>query len=114
MLNTVRRFTTAGFTVALLAVVIACSNTARAVVEDTKDNTAKVAAAAETADVKTALMAAKDLDTGAIDVDTYADTKTVVLRGSVPTAEQKARAEQIAREHAPTYKIENKLAVVPR
>jgi osmotically-inducible protein OsmY len=113
MLNTVRRFITAAVAVALLVVSVACSNTARAVVNDTKDNTAKVAAGAETVDVKTALMAAKDLDTGAIDVDTYADTKTVVLRGSVPTAEQKARAEQIAREHAPNYKIDNRLAVVP-
>jgi osmotically-inducible protein OsmY len=114
MLNTVRRFITAGFAITVLTLFVGCSRTAQAVVQDTKDNTAKVAAGAETVDVKTALMAAKDLDTGAIDVDTYADTKTVVLRGSVPTAEQKARAEQIAHQHAPNYKVENKLAVVPR
>ena len=40
--------------------------------------------------------------------------KLVVLRGSVPTEAQKARAEQIARDHAKGYNIENKLAVVPQ
>jgi osmotically-inducible protein OsmY len=64
--------------------------------------------------VKSAIIADKTIDAGAIDVDTYADTKTVVLRGSVPTEAQKARAEQIAREHATGYKIDNRLAVVPR
>jgi osmotically-inducible protein OsmY len=38
----------------------------------------------------------------------------VVLRGSVPTEAQKARAEQIARDNAKGYKVENKLAVVPQ
>ena len=98
----------------LLIGSFACSHTARGVVQDTKDNTAATKAAVETLDVKTAILADKTIDAGAIDVDTYADTKRVVLRGSVPTAEQKARAEQIAREHAPSYRIENQLAVVPR
>lgn len=98
----------------LLVGSVACSHTARGVVQDTKDNTAKTKAAVETLDVKSAIIADKTIDAGAIDVDTYADTKRVVLRGSVPTAEQKARAEQIAREHAPSYTIENQLAVVPR
>ncbi|HYU78238.1 MAG TPA: BON domain-containing protein [Vicinamibacterales bacterium] len=101
-------------TTALLMAALGCSHTARGVVQDTKQNTAKAKAGMETVDVKTAIIADKTIDAGAIDVDTYADTKTVVLRGSVPTAEQKAKAEQIAREHAPTYKIDNKLAVVPR
>ena len=99
---------------ALLAASVACAQTARGVVQDTKDNTAAVKAGVETLDVKSAIIADKTVDAGAIDVDTYADTKTVVLRGSVPTEAQKARAEQIAREHAPNYKIDNKLAVVPR
>jgi osmotically-inducible protein OsmY len=102
------------FGVALLCATVACSNTARGVVQDTKDNTATVKAGVETLDVKTAILADKTIDAGAIDVDTNADTKTVVIRGSVPTEAQKARAEQIAREHAPNYKIENRLAVVPQ
>jgi osmotically-inducible protein OsmY len=114
MVKMIRRFVQTGLAIGLFTFALGCSHTARAVVQDTKENTAKVKAGAETIDVKSALIAAKDLDTGAIDVDTYADTKTVVLRGSVPTAEQKARAEQIAREHAPNYKIDNKLAVVPK
>ena len=92
----------------------ACSRTASGVVQDTKDNVAKTKAAVETLDVKTAIIADKTVDAGAIDVDTYADKKTVVLRGSVPTEAQKSRAEQIAREHAPNYKIDNQLAVVPK
>jgi osmotically-inducible protein OsmY len=99
---------------ALLCASVACSNTARGVVQDTKDNTATVKAGVETLDVKSAIIADKTIDAGAIDVDTFADTKTVVLRGSVPTEAQKARAEQIAREHAPNYKVDNRLAVVPR
>jgi osmotically-inducible protein OsmY len=100
--------------IALLCVSVACSSTARGVVQDTKDNTATLKAGVETLDVKSAIIADKTIDAGAIDVDTYADTKTVVLRGSVPTEAQKARAEQIAREHATGYKIDNRLAVVPR
>jgi osmotically-inducible protein OsmY len=95
----------------LLSMSVACSHTARGVVQDTKDNTAKVAAGAETMDVKTAIMADKDVEAKGIDVDTYADSKTVVLRGTVPTEAQKARAEQIARDHAKGYTIDNKLVV---
>jgi osmotically-inducible protein OsmY len=53
------------------------------------------------------------VDSGAIDVDTYQDKKVVVLRGSVPTEAQKARAGQIARENAKGYTVGNRLAVVP-
>ena len=45
--------------------------------------------------------------------DTYQDKKLVVLRGSVPTQEQKQRAEQIARENATGYRIDNQLVVAP-
>lgn len=92
----------------------ACANTARGVVEDTKDNASAVRGGLETVDVKTAIIADKTIDSGAIDVDTYQDKKVVVLRGSVPTAEQKARAEQIARDNAKGYTVENRLAVVPQ
>jgi BON domain len=99
--------------VGLLCATIGCANTVSGVVEDTKQNTAAAKAGAETVDVKTAILADDTIDADSIDVDTNADTKTVVLRGSVPTAQQKARAEQIARQNAPNYKIDNRLAVVP-
>ena len=90
-----------------------CAQTARGVVTDTKENAATVRGAAETLDVKTALLADKTVDAGAIDVDTFQDKKVVVLRGSVPTQAQKTRAEQIARDNATGYTVENRLAVVP-
>ena len=92
----------------------ACANTARGVVEDTQENASAVRGGIETVDVKTALIADKSIDSGAIDVDTYQDKKLVVLRGSVPTAEMKARAEQVARDNAKGYTIDNRLAVVPQ
>ena len=92
----------------------ACANTARGVVEDSKENASTVRGGIETIDVKTAIVADKTIDSGAIDVDTYQDKKVVVLRGSVPSAEQKARAEQIARDNAKGYTIDNRLAVVPQ
>jgi osmotically-inducible protein OsmY len=100
--------------VALIIGSAACSNTARGVVTDTKDNTSAVRGGIETIDVKSAIIADKQIDAGAIDVDTYQDKKLVVLRGSVPTEQQKARAEQIAKDKAKGYTVENKLAVVPQ
>ena len=85
---------------------------AQGVVTDTKENTSAVKGAVQTLDVKSAIIADKTVDAGAIDVDTYQDKKVVVLRGSVPTAAQKTKAEQIARQHAEGYSIENRLAVV--
>jgi osmotically-inducible protein OsmY len=102
--------------VAAIALVVgsaACANTARGVVEDTKDNASAVRGGLETVDVKSALIADKTIDSGAIDVDTYQDKKVVVLRGSVPSSEQKARAEQIARANAKGYTVDNRLAIVP-
>jgi predicted small secreted protein len=92
----------------------ACANTARGVVEDTKENASTVRGGLETVDVKTAIIADKTIDSGAIDVDTFQDKKVVVLRGSVPTEAQKARAEQIAKENAKGYTVDNRLAVVPQ
>ena len=100
--------------IALLAGSAACANTARGVVEDSKENTSAVRGGLETVDVKSAIIADKTVDSGAIDVDTYQDKKLVVLRGSVPTEAQKARAEQIARQNATGYTIDNRLAVVPQ
>ncbi len=100
--------------VLMLAGAAACAQTARGVVEDTKDNASAVRGGIETVDVKTALIADKTIDSGAIDVDTYQDKKLVVLRGSVPTEEQKQKAGRIAQDNASSYKIENQLAVVPK
>jgi osmotically-inducible protein OsmY len=100
--------------VLMLAGVTACAQTARGVVQDTKENASTVRGAAETVDVKTAIIADKDIDSGAIDVDTYQDKKVVVLRGSVPTEAQKRKAEMIAKNNAKSYTIDNQLAVVPK
>jgi osmotically-inducible protein OsmY/predicted small secreted protein len=68
-------------------------------------------AAAQTMQIKTALIDADNLDANDIDVDTNGDTKTVTLKGHVPTAAQKAAAERIAHEKAPDYKVVNMLEV---
>lgn len=68
-------------------------------------------AAAQTMQIKTALIDADNLDAGGIDVDTDGATKTVTLKGHVPTAAQKAAAERIAKEKAPDYTIKNMLEV---
>lgn len=95
----------------LTAGLAACSNTAKGVKKDTENATENVAAGAETIDVKSALIADGTVDASDINVDTMADTKTVVLKGSVPTAEQKTAAEAIATKEAPDYKIDNQLTV---
>jgi osmotically-inducible protein OsmY len=100
--------------VLMLGGAAACAQTARGVVEDTKENASAVRGAVETVDVKTAIIADKTIDSGAIDVDTYQDKKLVVLRGSVPTEAQKQKAGQIAQQNATSYKIDNQLAVVPK
>jgi osmotically-inducible protein OsmY len=98
---------------ALTFTVAGCAQTARGVITDTRENAAAVRGGLETLDVKSAIIADKTVDSGAIDVDTFQDKKLVVLRGSVPTEAQKAKAEQIARSNATGYTVENRLAVVP-
>lgn len=75
---------------------------------------AAIDAVTETIDVKTALMADATVDASDINVDTFHETKTVVLKGSVPTAAQRTEAGQIAAREAEGYKVENQLAVKPR
>ena len=70
-------------------------------------------AAVETIDVKSALMADRTVDASHIDVDTFHETKTVVLKGSVKTATQRDEAARIAAAEAPSYRIDNQLRVVP-
>jgi osmotically-inducible protein OsmY len=79
-----------------------------------KDVASDVAAKAQTLEVKTALLAAKGIDASHIDVDTDAGTKTVTLKGSVPTADQRAAAERVARDKANGYTVRNLLTVVIR
>jgi osmotically-inducible protein OsmY len=119
---------------------IACDNTARGVDQDTAEATdeardattaardeadeeaddarrtageagSAVDAAGETMDVKTALMADDLVDASEINVDTHHETKTVVLKGSVPTAAQKTAAGRIAEREAEGYKVDNQLTV---
>ena len=92
----------------------ACAHTAQGVKTDAEKVTEKVAAGTETVDVKAALIADGRVDASKINVDTSADTKTVVLKGTVPTAEQVKIAEQIAREQAKGYRITNSLTVAPK
>ena len=68
-------------------------------------------AAAQTMQIKTALIDADDLDAANIDVDTDAATKTVTLKGHVPSAAHKAAAERIAHQKAPDYRVSNMLEI---
>ena len=83
---------------------------------DTKDATrsagSAAAAAIETIDVKSALMADRTVDASHINVDTIHETKTVVLKGSVKTATQRDEAARIAAAEAPGYRVDNQLTVV--
>ena len=93
----------------------AAERTGDRVAQETKDATRSVGAtldaAAQTMQIKTALIDADNLDANDIDVDTDGATKTVTLKGHVPTASQKAAAERIAKEKAPDYRVVNNIAV---
>lgn len=73
----------------------------------------RAGAAGETLAIKTALMADKMVDASEINVDTFAETRTVVLRGSVPTPQQKQQAEDIAKREAMGFTVDNQLTVKP-
>ena len=79
--------------------------------EATRSVGATLDAAAQTMQIKTALIDADNLDANNIDVDTNGSTKTVTLNGHVPTASQKAAAERIAKEKAPDYRVVNNITV---
>jgi BON domain len=72
------------------------------------------AGAAETFDVKAALMRDDGVDASSINVDTDGVKKVVVLKGTVATAAQRTRAEQIAAREAKGYSIDNQLVVRAR
>lgn len=100
--------------VALSVGLAACANTMRGAKQDTEKVAETMAAGAETVDVKAALIADGRVDASNINVDTVASTKTVVLKGSVPSADQKIAAERIARENAKGYTIANQLTIASR
>ena len=99
---------------ALTASAAACANTLHGAAKDTSKVGEKISEGIKTGDVKSALIADKEVDTSAINVDTISETKTVVLRGPFPTAAMKERAAMIERRESPGYTVENQLAVVPR
>ena len=82
--------------------------------EGAKEVGSEVGATKQAVDVKAALMVDKGIDASHIDVDTDADTKTVTLKGTVPTAAQKAAAEKMARDKAEGYEVRNLLTVVKK
>jgi hyperosmotically inducible periplasmic protein len=65
-------------------------------------------------DVKAALLADKTVDASHIDVDTDKDAKILYLRGTVPTAAQKATAERIAKDKADGFIVRNELTVMAK
>ncbi len=77
-----------------------------------RDAGGATAAAMETVDVKSALMADRTVDASHINVDTFHETKTVVLKGSVKSSSQRDEAARIAAAEAPGYRIDNQLTVV--
>lgn len=114
-----------------LALAIACSNTVEGVKRDAKESKVQekaekavetVAQAAREAgrelrahalalDIHGALMADESVEAGHITVDADDETRTVTLKGSVPTSAQRASAEAIARRKAKGYRVRNLLTV---
>lgn len=70
-------------------------------------------AAQQGAQIKAALMADATIDSTTIDVETDADTKTIVLNGHVRSAAEKSKAASIASAKAPAYRVQNNLTVRP-
>jgi osmotically-inducible protein OsmY len=92
----------------------AAANATQATKDAAANATGIIAAAAQTIDVKSALIADRTVDASSINVDTFHETKTVVLKGSVPTAAQKEEAGRIAAAEAPGYRIDNQLLIVAK
>ena len=77
----------------------------------TKKTTNAMDGAAQTAQIKTALMEDKSVDASGINVDTNGTTKVVTLKGHVPNAAQKTAAARIAKSKAPDYTVVNNLTI---
>ncbi len=111
-------------TLAFIAMVTACGNTAEGVKEDAEnaaDKTSEAAAstgeamggAMETGQVKAAIIADSRVAAGDINVDTDEAKKTVTLKGSVRTEAEKTIAGEIATAKAVGYAVINDLAIKP-
>ena len=109
--------------VAGVAIMAAC-NTAEGVKKDADiaaDKTAEAAAAtgekiegaAETSQIKTAIMADTRVDAGDINVDTDEEKKTVTLKGTVKTDAERVIAGEIAIAKAKGYTVVNNLTLKP-
>jgi ankyrin len=71
-------------------------------------------AAKQHLDVKAALLVDKTVDASHIDVDVDKDTKTLYLKGTVPTEAQRVAAGRIAREKADGFLVRNELTVMAK
>ena len=74
----------------------------------------KAGALGENIDVKTALMADPAVDASRIDVDVNSRSKTITLKGHVPTDAEREKAEAIAKANAGGYAVDNQITVQPR
>ena len=74
----------------------------------------RAGAAWQTVDVTGALMAESSFDATRIDVDTDYRTKTITLRGYVPTETERDMAEVIAKARAEGWTVTNNIEVRPR
>lgn len=92
---------------------VAVSGAARATGDAVVEGGKAAGAAVDTVDVKMALAADARVDASHISVDTDHVTKTVTLKGRVPSAAQKFFAEVIAKEKAHGYTVRNTLVVAP-
>ena len=105
-----------------IALVAACGNTADGVKKDADivaEKTAEAASAtgaavegaAETGQIKSAIMADTRVDAGDINVDTDEGKKVVTLRGTVKTEAERVLAGEIAVSKAAGYTVVNNLSV---
>lgn len=107
----------------IAATCVACSGRTEDRVEQKADNAATETgnavamggraadAAVQTMDVKTALIMDTRVDAGNINVDSDHVTKTVTLKGHVPTVGEKTLAGQIAGSKAVGYQVRNELTI---
>ncbi len=91
----------------------AVSDAARATGDAVMEGGKAADAAVETMEVKMALSTDTRVDASNINVDTDHVTKTVTLRGRVPSAAQKTLAGEIAKTKATGYTVQNLLVVAP-
>jgi osmotically-inducible protein OsmY len=137
MTTLARRLSVSACAVGVAFCSVACKNTAAGFKRDTEDNSKKAAvqagkaaekaseatavaakqaaeaaeAGAQTVNVKTALLADTRVAAKGIDVDTDLATRTVTLKGHVPSKEQKEIAEKIATERSAGYHVRNELTI---